>query len=75
MASGLDAIEVHHPDHDADAVARYAALAAARGLLVTGGSDYHGPGSGRVAALGRVSLPAADFARLEARAADRRNRS
>jgi hypothetical protein len=65
VRDGLDAIEVHHPDHDAAAVARYQALASSAGLLVTGGSDYHGPGSGRTAALGRVGLPPADYARLK----------
>ena len=43
-------------------------MAAALGLLVTGGSDYHGPGSGRSAALGEITLPEADFERLRARA-------
>jgi predicted metal-dependent phosphoesterase TrpH len=61
---GLPAIEVHHPDHDADDRARYAALAEQAGLLITGGSDYHGPGSGRTAGLGQVGLPKADYDRL-----------
>ncbi|HKV98276.1 MAG TPA: PHP domain-containing protein [Vicinamibacterales bacterium] len=71
----VDAIEVHHPDHDEAAVARYRELAASAGRLVTGGSDYHGPGSGRTAALGRVGLPPADFARLTARLAERGGRA
>jgi hypothetical protein len=37
-------------------------------VIATGGSDYHGPGSGRDQALGVVHLPAADFARLAERA-------
>jgi predicted metal-dependent phosphoesterase TrpH len=68
---GLTAVEVYHPDHSPDDVARYGRMAADRGLLVTGGSDYHGPGSGREGGLGRVSLPPADFARLRDRAAAR----
>lgn len=71
VRDGVDAIEVHHPDHDEAAVARYQALAASAGVLVTGGSDYHGPGSGRSAALGRVGLPRADYTRLTARLAER----
>jgi hypothetical protein len=67
----VDAIEVHHPDHDEAAVARYQSLAASAGRLVTGGSDYHGVGSGRSAALGRVGLPRADYARLADRLAER----
>jgi len=71
VGDGVDAIEVHHPDHDEAAVARYQSLAASAGRLVTGGSDYHGPGSGRSAALGRVGLPRADYARLADRLAER----
>lgn len=66
-AAGLDALEVFHPDHDTGAVARYAARADALGLGHTGGSDYHGGASGRVNALGRVSLPQRAFATLAAR--------
>jgi predicted metal-dependent phosphoesterase TrpH len=66
--SGLDAVEVFHPDHDNEARVRYARLARDHDLLVTGGSDYHGPGSHRESALGRVGLPAREFDRLAARA-------
>ena len=31
---------------------------------MTGGSDYHGQGSGRTAGLGRIGLGAEDYARL-----------
>jgi hypothetical protein len=67
--AGLAAIEVYHPDHDEAAIRRYRRMATRYDLLVTGGSDYHGPGSGRTSGLGRVSLPADDYARLEAWAA------
>lgn len=66
-AAGLDAIEAHHPDHDAVATGAYRARAATLGLFVTGGSDFHGRDSGRVNAMGRVTLPAGDFARLAER--------
>jgi 3',5'-nucleoside bisphosphate phosphatase len=69
VEAGLPAIEVQHPDHDAGDVARYRKMAERFGLLVTGGSDYHGPGSGRAAALGNVTLAPEDFERLTARAA------
>ena len=49
---GMRAIEVHHPDHDAADVAHYAQIAHTHGLAVTGGSDYHGPGSGRTSGAG-----------------------
>jgi hypothetical protein len=64
--AGLDAIEVRHPDHDPETERRYRSLAADLGVLVTGGSDFHGDLSHRAAALGRVTLPAADYAALTA---------
>lgn len=64
IENGLPAIEVHHPDHDAEDRAHYADVAERAGLLITGGSDYHGPGSGRTAGLGQVGLPRADYERL-----------
>jgi hypothetical protein len=42
QAGGLVGLEVHYRAFDADTVERLAAVAAARGLLATGGSDYHG---------------------------------
>lgn len=60
---GLDALEVFHPDHDAAQVERYKRLAAALGLLTTGGSDFHGdPGHGLDP--GSVTLPEAEWDRL-----------
>ena len=67
--AGLEAIEVFHPDHSFADVRRYREMAAELGLLTTGGSDYHGPGSGRSDALGRVGVGPEAFAALEERAA------
>jgi predicted metal-dependent phosphoesterase TrpH len=67
VEGGLAGIEAFHPDHAPDAVVRYQDVARSFGLAVTGGSDYHGFGSGRESALGRVSLPASDFDALVAR--------
>jgi predicted metal-dependent phosphoesterase TrpH len=41
-AAGLDALEVYHSDHDATSVDTYRRLALDLGLLMTGGSDFHG---------------------------------
>ena len=71
-AMGLDAIEVYHPDHSPEDQIRFRKLAESLGLGVSGGSDFHGIGSGRKGALGSVSLPADDFRRLRERAAQRR---
>lgn len=67
-AAGLGAIEAFHPDHDAAATERYRAMARALNVGVSGGSDYHGPASGRAESLGRVGLPADAFDDLLARA-------
>jgi len=64
-AAGMQAIEVYHPDHSPEAVAHYLAVATRHRLAITGGSDYHAE-EGREPVLGRVTLPAADFERLEA---------
>ena len=61
--AGLDAVEAFHPDHDEPLIAKYIQIARRLGLLLTGGSDFHGdPAHGR--APGAVTLPAAEFARL-----------
>jgi predicted metal-dependent phosphoesterase TrpH len=63
--AGLDALEVYHTDHDDSLRERYARLAESLGLLVTGGSDYHGdPARGFLP--GAASLPFGDWRRLEA---------
>lgn len=68
--AGLDAVEVFHPDHDAPLVERYLGVARDFGLLMTGGSDFHGdPAHGLEP--GSVTLPAREFERLR-RAADAR---
>jgi predicted metal-dependent phosphoesterase TrpH len=41
-AAGLNAIEAYHSDHSSSQTALYLELAAQHGLLVTGGSDFHG---------------------------------
>ncbi len=65
---GLAGVEVFHPDHGPDDVDRFGRIADECGLVMTGGSDYHGPGSGRAQALGRVGLSSDLFDRVLARA-------
>lgn len=38
---GAHGVEVYHPDNGPEATAAYLALAKARGLMITGGSDFH----------------------------------
>jgi predicted metal-dependent phosphoesterase TrpH len=56
--TGGDAIEVITPSHDADEVARFAALARVHGLKASQGSDYHGPGESLVEPGDLPPLPA-----------------
>ncbi len=65
-AAGLDALEAYHTDHQPDDRERYVALAARLGLLVTGGSDYHGDRS-HGADPGSTSLPPAAYDALRDR--------
>jgi 3',5'-nucleoside bisphosphate phosphatase len=71
-AAGVDAIEAYHTDHDQAATERYLAAAREHGLLVTGGSDYHGDISHGAAAPGSVSLPRDAFEQLAARSTTHR---
>ncbi|NWF93307.1 MAG: PHP domain-containing protein [Syntrophaceae bacterium] len=42
VEEGLKGIEVYYPEHSALEVAQYKALAERYGLVITGGTDYHG---------------------------------
>ncbi|MGE0359535.1 MAG: PHP domain-containing protein [Vicinamibacterales bacterium] len=70
-AAGLDALEAYHSDHSEAEVAFYLERARSLGLLVTGGSDYHGddPSSHhtRRRVVGAVTLPRDAWPALTAR--------
>ncbi len=66
---GLDGIEVYYSEHTPDEIAMLERIAAERGLLTTGGSDFHGWNDGVHANMGSVSVPPACADRLRARAA------
>ena len=40
---GMEGIEAFYPRHNAADVERYKALAEKYGILISGGSDFHGP--------------------------------
>jgi 3',5'-nucleoside bisphosphate phosphatase len=63
IEAGLGGLEVHYAAYKAGAVKRYAELADKYGLLRTGGSDFHGPGTGRTPRMG-VEMPDEDFDRF-----------
>jgi predicted metal-dependent phosphoesterase TrpH len=74
---GLDAIEVYHSDHAPEDQYYYRLIAERHGLLISGGSDFHGedpavPARMKRGILGVVSLPPDAFAALEDRARARR---
>jgi 3',5'-nucleoside bisphosphate phosphatase len=54
---GLMGLEVYYPDHSRSLTRRYLELAESHGLVVTGGSDFHGPKTQRPS-LGCVEVPA-----------------
>jgi len=63
--AGLDALEAYHSDHDAAAADRYHRMADELGLLITGGSDYHGDPVHGVS-IGSSTLPSECWQRLHA---------
>ncbi len=58
---GLDAIEVYHPDHSPPQTRAYLDLARKLGLLVSGGSDFHGAGKPDA----RLGIPRVPLAAVE----------
>jgi predicted metal-dependent phosphoesterase TrpH len=69
--AGVDALEVWHSEHDEEHTRRYHRLALEHGLLMTGGSDYHGDVTGRVCRLGEIGVPDEAFDALVERLANR----
>lgn len=63
VGEGLEGIEAFHAEHTPEQRERYAALAQDLGLLVTGGSDYHGPEAPNPE-VGSVELPPGAVERL-----------
>jgi predicted metal-dependent phosphoesterase TrpH len=63
--AGLDGIECIHPSHNYDAQKKYTSIAEKRGLLVTGGSDFHGNREDYDAYFGIVTLSMQRLANLE----------
>lgn len=61
IEAGLMGLEVYHPSHSPSQIDRLKILAHQHGLLVTGGSDYHGPDpastSKHALALNQFRLP------------------
>lgn len=67
--AGLDGIEGFHTKHSTVMAERYLELADRLGVLVTGGSDCHGPTRGKPL-IGTVKLPYQRVEKLKARVAE-----
>jgi len=66
--AGLDAVEAHHPEHPPNQAEAFERWAAELHMLVTAGSDYHGPSVQPERKLGDRWLAPDRFAALEERA-------
>lgn len=65
LAMGVAGLEVYHPMHSPAEVAKYRELAERQGLIVTGGSDFHGMPGRFPERLGLFSVPSELAERLE----------
>jgi predicted metal-dependent phosphoesterase TrpH len=68
VAAGLMGIETYYAEHSAAQIASYLELCRRHDLLATGGSDYHGPQSGRANPPGSPSTPWPAWEELRRRA-------
>lgn len=73
IQSGLDGVEIVHPSHSRRLQQKYAGLAHAYKLLMSGGSDYHGSRPFDERNLGTFTVPLKMLERLRERAAGRSN--
>jgi predicted metal-dependent phosphoesterase TrpH len=62
--AGIDAVEANHPDHPPTQVEAYERWGAPLGLLMTGGSDFHGDGGHSHGPPGTRTTTRANFDRL-----------
>jgi hypothetical protein len=68
VEAGLLGIEAYYAEHSAAQTAAYLALCRQHDLVATGGSDYHGPQSGRTNLPGTPAVPWAAWEDLQERA-------
>lgn len=53
---GLQGLEVYHPEHDPEEQQKYLEMARQNGLVVTGGSDFHGASASEGADIGTFGI-------------------
>ena len=66
VREGIDGVEVRHPSHSSEDIARLTALVDHFGLVPSGGSDWHGAVDG-ARTLGTMRVPAEWLARQDGR--------
>lgn len=66
---GLVGIEAYHPDHSEEKRCHYEELAKRHGLIITGGSDFHGAGAEHRGDLGSVHVSVDVVGQLREKAA------
>ncbi len=57
LGYGLGGVEAYHVNHSAADVEKYRQMAMSRGLIVTGGTDSHGPGGPNPVRIGSIEVP------------------
>jgi predicted metal-dependent phosphoesterase TrpH len=75
VEAGLMGIEAYYAEHSPAQTAAYLALCRRFDLVATGGSDYHGPTSGRSNPPGSPAVPWSAWEDLQRRAAQARGRA
>ena len=72
VAAGLEGLEAYYPDHTVAMTARFLELAGRYGLLVTGGTDFHGGDLATGVGIGSQYVPAEVVERLRARRTEKK---
>ncbi len=72
LSNGFDGVEVFHPAHNGGMTNELQTIAERRGLLISGGSDFHGF-NGRHVAIGAVKVPYVLLERIKTELGKRRN--
>jgi len=68
VQAGLAGLETFYPEHSAGQIEAYRRLCQQHDLVATGGSDYHGPHTGRASTLGSPHVPLEVWHNLQRRA-------
>lgn len=71
IEAGLEGIEVYYPDHTPAMTLHYLRLAEQHGLLMTGGTDFHGSAISSKAPLGSQYVPVEVVDKLKMRHAEK----